>query len=479
MPRKPSLARTLVKSLDAAAAPVYLLDGARRIVYANAALGQWIGRSPEDLAGVRCDYHASPEVSGAIEIAAGLCPPPEAFTGEMAAGTVAAFRPPGPAQVRHAQFVRLASGEDAGSLLVVVGQSTETTAAKPADAAALSPDRLHALLQQLRSQAGKRYHTGQLIGQSAAIRRVREQVRVASQSGARTLIAGPPGSGREHVARTIHVARGLTSVGPLVPIACAVIDAEELQATLTSLVRHQADSPADKPPVALLLEVDRLHADAQAELAGFLDLPKIELRTLATSRISLARLAAKGRFHRELALALSTLSIALSPLASRPEDIPLVAQHFLEEFNAAGHRQLSGFAAAAMDELVAYSWPGNVAELADLVRQACQRTVGLLVQSGELPDRIRHAANALAHPVEADEPIRLDEFLAEIERELIQRALKVARNNKTRAAELLGVNRPRLLRRLVQLGLAPPGLADAAAEEAVVFEAVPDEPSPK
>jgi transcriptional regulator with AAA-type ATPase domain len=474
MPRKPSLARSLARSLDAAAVPVYLLDGARRIVYANAAFGQWVGRSPEDLAGVRCDYHAAADVSGAIELAAGLCPPPEAFTGECSMGTVAALSSPAPDEIRHAQFVRVPGGEVA-SLLVVVGQPVASNSTKQKDAAELPPERLHSLLLQLRGQAGKRYHLGQLIGQSAAMRRVREQVRVASASGARTLIAGPAGSGREHVARTIHVARGINVVGPLVPIACPIIDAEELQGTLTSLLRHQADSPADKPPVALLLEVDRLHRDAQHELAGFLELPKVELRTLATSRASLTRLAAKGRFHSDLALSLSTVTIQLPPLHQRQGDIPLLAQLFLEEHNAAGNRQLGGFAPAAMDELLQYAWPENVTELSVMVREACQRATGQLVQRADLPDRLHLAASADAHPRQAEESIDLDAFLAEIERELIERALQASRNNKTKAAELLGVNRPRLLRRLVQLGLAPPAAAESPAEEPVVFEPVPDE----
>ncbi len=463
-----------MKSLDAASAPVYLLDAARRIVYANAAFGQWVGRLPEELAGVRCDYHAAADVSGAIELAAGLCPPPDAFTGERAMGAVAALSSPGPAEIRQAQFVCLPDGDKA-SLLVVVGPPVANDARKPKDVAELPPERLHSLLLQLRGQSGKRYHLGQFIGQSAAMRRVREQVRVASASGARTLIVGPAGCGREHVARTIHVARGIGAVGPLVPIACAVIDAEELQATLTSLLRHQADSPADKPPVALLLEVDRLHRDAQHELAGFLELPKVELRTLATSRASLTRLAAKGRFHADLALALSTVTIQLPPLRSRTVDIPLLAQFFLEEHNAAGNRQLSGFAPAAMDELLQYTWPENVAELSTMVREACLRATGQLVQPADLPDRLHLAANADAHPRQPKESIDLDAFLAEIERELIERALRASRNNKTKAAELLGVNRPRLLRRLVQLGLATPAAAETPADEAVVFEPVPDE----
>lgn len=492
MPRKVSPARQLVKLLEAAAAPIYLLDSQRRIVYGNAAFGGWIGRPADELAGVRCDYHTSPSVSGSVELAAALCPPPAAFSGESASGVVAAPRADGKLDQRSARFVPIPLADDSCGLLVVVGPSHEPIATVSKDAE-LASERLHTLLTRLRSEQGRRYHIGQLIGQTAAIRRVREQVRLASHGHPRVLVVGPPGSGREHVAKTIHYARPPEALGPLVPIDCPLVDAEEMQATLTSLLRRQADSPPEKPPVALLLEVDRLRTDAQQELAGFLELPGIELCTLATGRTSLQRLASKGRFRRSLAYALSTLTIQLPPLAARQDDIPLLAQFCLEEFNAEGKQQLAGFAAAALEELVAYPWPGNVAELVELVREACQRAQGPHVQAADLPEKIRLAAGAVAHPRHEEETIDLDAFLGQIERELIDRALKAARNNKTRAAELLGVNRARLLRRLVQLGLAPPQVELPATqiepaaerpqlvppppeEEPVIFEPLPDEP---
>ena len=109
----------------------------------------------------------------------------------------------------------------------------------------------------------------------------------------------------------------------------------------------------ERPPAALLLYVERLQPEAQQELAGFFLLPGIELHTLATSRVNLQRLAAKGKFRRDLAYALSTLTIVIPPLKSRLADVPLLAQHFLEERNAEGGHQLSGFAPAAMELLIA------------------------------------------------------------------------------------------------------------------------------
>jgi len=347
--------------------------------------------------------------------------------------------------------------------------------AEPGDSSQLAPQWLHAMLQRLRGEMGRRYHIGQLIGESDPLRRVREQVRIASEACPRVLIVGPPGSGREHVARTIHYSQPAASIGPLVPIDCTLVDAEEMQGVLTSLLRRQVESPTQRPPAALLLQVDRLRESAQHELAGFLALPEVELHTLATSRMSLSRLAAKGRFRRELAYALSTLTISLPPLRSRAGDVPLLAQFFLEEFNAEGKRQLAGFAPQALDELVAYEWPENVAELAQVVREACERATGPQVQPTDLPDRIHLAANAVAHAAVEPKAIQLDDFLAGIEKELIERALRQAKGNKTRAADLLGVNRARLLRRLAQLGLGP-AVPD---EEAVVFEPMAGEPQTK
>jgi DNA-binding NtrC family response regulator len=182
-------------------------------------------------------------------------------------------------------------------------------------------------------------------------------------------------------------------------------------------------------------------------------------------------LAAKGKFRRDLAYELSTLTIKLPRLASRREDIPLLAQHFLEEANAASDRQLSGFQPAAIELLTSLAWPGNIDELAGAVRAACAKATGPCVMLADLPDWVHLAHDAAAQPPRDDEPIQLDAFLAEIEKELLARALKKTRGNKSKAAALLGLSRPRLLRRLAQLGL----IAPSEAEEPVIFEPLPEE----
>jgi transcriptional regulator of acetoin/glycerol metabolism len=464
----------MARLLDEASAPVFALDARRQIIFANDALGQWLGIEAELLIGKQCDYRAAGGDNALAAACAALCPPPEAFTGQATDGSVSRLATADRRfDRRAARFVRIAGPKaDAGLLLVIVGPAGEPE--QSSDGGPLPSERLHALLLDLRSQLGQRFAISQLIGQSEAIERVRQQVRIAAEARTRVLMVGPPGSGREHVARTIHYGQNSASIGPLVPIACPLVDAEQMQASLASLLRRQIDAPTDRPPAALLIDVDRLREGAQQELAGFLHLPNIELFTIATSRVSLQRLAAKGKFRRDLAYELSTLTIELPRLARRREDIPLLAQHFLEEASAArapAAQQLAGFQPVAVELLVGLPWPGNIDELAQAVREACQRATGTQVTLADMPDWVHLAAGAAARSLRDEQPIQLDQFLADIEKELLARALKRTRGNKSKAAELLGLSRPRLLRRLAQLGL----IAPAQAEEPIIFEPLPED----
>jgi DNA-binding NtrC family response regulator len=189
------------------------------------------------------------------------------------------------------------------------------------------------------------------------------------------------------------------------------------------------------------------------ELAGFLTISELGLQPLATARRNLFELVAEGGFRHELACALGVLVIELPALSARRGDIPLVAQALVEDINAQGNQQRGGFTPEAVDLLVAYDWPENVDELYGVVRQAHLRATGPLIAPADLPRKLHLAIDATAHPSSQDESLVLPEFLAGIEREMMQRALKRTRGNKTKAAQLLGMNRARLLRRLTQLGI--------------------------
>jgi DNA-binding NtrC family response regulator len=203
----------------------------------------------------------------------------------------------------------------------------------------------------------------------------------------------------------------------------------------------------------LILQVDRIPLDMQAEIVRLFVQRFAELRLLATSEQAPDALLAQGRLHPLLAATVGTLVIRLPPLAERREDIPLLLQLAVEERNAEHERQFRGFAPEAVDALVAYPWPGNLAELRRIVAEAASQAGGPEITVADLPRRLSLAAAVARRPPRTDEPIVLAEFLTKIERQLIVRALAQAKGNKARAARLLGLTRPRLYRRMVQLGL--------------------------
>jgi transcriptional regulator with PAS, ATPase and Fis domain len=476
MPRPASPARLLLKFFEHADRPVYLLDDQRRLTFVNEACCRWLGRTPEELLGQRFDFQAvttGKDATAVSELALG--PPPEAYLSDAFAGEVRGGPPNQPPEIREALFLSLgedgatpalSNGQPARSVFVVV-QGVVVAAPPGTKELGATSRSVHRDLLQLRGEMGALYLQAPLIGQSPALRRLREQVKVAQQAHVRVLVVGPEGSGRKQLARAIHYANDMQQVGPLAIVDCPVMDAELIQLTITRFLQQREGQSFRKPPALLLMDVDRLRADAQQELAGFLLLPGIELPTISTASRSLHKLAGRGKFRQDLAFALSTFTLLVPPLLRRREDIPLLAQHFVEQHNTRATHQHSGFTADALELLSLYSWPRNVEELAAVVRECCEAARGPAIGVDDLPSRLHHGREALLHKA-ADEPaIKLDPFLAEVEKELFQRALKRTAGNRTKAAELLGINRARLIRRLVQLGLAQPTTAE---EESVIFE---------
>ncbi|WP_254510448.1 sigma 54-interacting transcriptional regulator [Anatilimnocola floriformis] len=471
MARQASPARLLLKTFDQSLTPIYLVSAERKLQYANEACCQWLGKKLPDLIGLRCDFTATSTRDGQAAVANSLGPPPAAFEHGCTTGEICGGPDGSPTEVRTATFQALSG---AAGVLVFVGAAN--TAAPDGHAMDLAPRLSHLQLLQLRSELDPALLMSPLIGQSHAIRRLREQVKVAQHANVRVMLIGPTGSGRRQLARAIHYVGDVNQVGPLAAVDCPVMDAELMQLTLTRFLKQREGTTFRRPPALLLTDVDQLRADAQQELAGFLLLPGVELQTISTASRSLHKLAARGRFRQDLAFALSTFTLNAPPLSKRLEDVPLLAQYFLEQHNARGGTQHGGFVQDALELLLLYPWPGNIDELAAMVKQACATASGAAITAADLPPQVHHGREALLHQNPAEPSINLPEFLAEVEKELLQRALRKANGNKTKAAELLGLQRGRLIRRLVQLGLMQPQVQE---EEAVVFEPIqPEKGSP-
>lgn len=454
MPPSRASANELARLLEAVAQPVYVVNDERRLVFCNQACCDWTGLPGQALLGQECRYQSSLEATGPGPIAAALCPPPEAFHGRRMHGDIVLPAGPAaetkPAVQRSVEFIPLGEGAAAAGVLAIVAAIDTTVAAEETiDSVRATSADWHSRLQLHRRRLKLHYHVDRLWGHSPAMRQVRAQVRMAAGAAGNVVVFGPAGGGREHVARAIHY--GAEPAGPLAPLACPLLDSELLQATLRGLIKARAAEAG--PPAALLLsDADQLPPDVQAELAEKLSGSAAALRVFSTAREPLADAAARGEFRHDLACLLSTLSIRLPPLVERIEDLPLAAQWFVEQANSRGAKQVSGFSPESLDRLAGYHWPGDLDELEALVAEVHARCEGDEILPSDLPPRVAWAAEAAARPRKLEETIVLEEFLAKIERELFERALAQARGNKTKAAQLLGMNRPRFYRRLVQLG---------------------------
>lgn len=436
---------------------MYLVDGAGAIVYANPALGRWARIEPEQLVGQTCRFHSEPTNTAAESMAARLCPPPRAFNGERIVAMVLITPDDAPLTEQAFEYLPLLDEHGEVALIVALESEPSADAAQAQDASPTDAPHAawHVALEHQRQQLVRRYRLDLLVGTSLAAKQLRAIVEVAIESRGHTLIVGPTGSGRQHLARTIHHAPPASATGLLLPLTCPLLGLDVMGSSLQAVAQaaRAAATNGAPHPTLLLLDADQLAADAQAALLASLRENDPRYRVLATARAPLLTLSERGEFDRELAALLSTIVIPLPPLSARGDDLPLLLQAALEQTNRGSSRQVEGFSSEALDRLVMYAWPGNLDELYEVVRAAHAAAAGPMIMLTELPPRLEWASQAAARPRKPDERIVLPEFLAEIERELITRALRRTKGNKAKAARLLGLTRPRLYRRMVQLGL--------------------------
>ena len=459
MARARNRGASLGRLLDAASQPLYILDEDRRIVFHNTAFRRWLGAVADDLVGRRCAYHSIPESTGVEALTSALCPPPPAFSGKRCTGLIVRVDEQGQFIRRQASFLPLGNVTDLIAVVAVVDDldlPDDFDSSVVPDAMSSESQELHESLQRFHAGEAAEHSLDRLAGTSAAIRRARTQALLAAGTTTCVAIIGPKGSGKDRLARTIHFAANEreTGTGTIVPLDCSVLGGDLVRSTAIALATQDAESEKPGRNTLLLNGAETISLEAQAELAGVLFERPFPLRIMVTSGERLIDLAKCGEFDKRLALGLSTLEIELPPLVERIEDLPILAQMFVEQINAEGGKQVGGATSETLDMLAAYGWPENLDELAAVVAEAHKRAEGPEIRPTDIPERIRQALEASARPRRQETTIQLDEYLAEIERELIERAMVQAKGNKTKAAFFLGMNRPRLYRRLVHLGLA-------------------------
>ena len=295
------------------------------------------------------------------------------------------------------------------------------------------------------------------------------------------------------MARTIHQRRSLASLtGPadtrkLTPGLAAVVHGEIADAQLVQSSARQAMTFAKENqsenrgraggrhlPVGwlIVLDADRLSAEAQTELWAVLTDTRSDIRVIATSEVDLIQAATDGTFHQGLAWRINTLVINTVALKERSADIPMLAQYFLEQHNQGQEHQIARFDDAAIELLTEYHWPGNLRQLRLVIEQATNACSTVVIGKSDLPESFHHALKALRVGQKTDTHIDLEKYLENIEAELISRAIRVAKGNKTQTAKLLGLNRAKLLRRIQHLEL------DAKATNAKTSQPAQKDESP-
>lgn len=307
------------------------------------------------------------------------------------------------------------------------------------------------------------------VGQSRAFREVLRLAETVAPTEATILLTGESGTGKEVLARYIHRLSARAS-GPFLSINCAALPEGLLESELFGHVRG-AFTGAVRDKKGLLAaarggtffldEVGEMSPATQAKLlralqereitpVGATSHVPIDVRFIAATNKDLEEEVRRGAFRRDLFYRLNVVAIPLPPLRERRDDIPLLAEHFLTRWAHAHDRPAPTLAPEALEVLCSYHWPGNVRELENALEYALVLSRGETIRPEHLPARVREPARA---PLVSDRPPP-NPTLEAIERAYIFWVLHAEGGNKTRAAEVLGIDPSTLHRKLRRYGLA-------------------------
>jgi len=199
----------------------------------------------------------------------------------------------------------------------------------------------------------------------------------------------------------------------------------------------------------------RVLQEHQIERVGGGETIDVDVRVVAATNKNLQEAVTKGEFREDLFYRLNVVSLFLPPLRERREDIPFLAQHFLDKYSKENQIEFSGFSGSAMDYLTAYEWPGNVRQLENVVERCTVLARGDIIEADDLPPEIKDEESQFKSAVDLL-PARLNlaETMDKIEGALVRRALVRADFVQVKAAEMLGLSKSNLQYKLKKYGLA-------------------------
>jgi two-component system response regulator HydG len=324
-----------------------------------------------------------------------------------------------------------------------------------------------ALKEKLRSE----FDLKNIIGKSRPMKEMIDMVAMISPSEATVMITGESGTGKELIARSIHY-NSPRKDHPLVIVNCAALTETLLE---SELFGHEkgAFTGADKrregrfaqanKGTIFLDEIGEMSPMMQAKLlrviqereiqrVGSDNTVKVDVRILAATNRNLEDDVTDGKFREDLYYRLNVVTVDAPPLRDRRDDIPLLAQHFLEKYSQKNRKPVQGFSPTAMDILLKYNWPGNVRELENAVERSVILLNGDYITEKELPLNLTKSYSEESDWVLAQPADTAPRPLEEIEKEAILAALDASGGNKSDAARKLGINRKTLHMKLKSYG---------------------------
>ncbi len=324
--------------------------------------------------------------------------------------------------------------------------------------------------EQLRERLAEEHS---IVGASEAIDRVHQEIQRAAPSRATVLIRGESGVGKELVARAVHYSSPRNK-GPFVCLNCAALSETLLESELfgheKGAFTGATDRKAGKFEAAnegtlMLDEIGEMSPTIQAkflrvleghafERVGGTKAIQADVRVIAATNRDLEQEVSEGRFRRDLYFRLHVLEIVVPGLRKRPEDIPLLAEHFLERFNLETGRRIRGFTAQAMDEMLRYRWPGNVREMKNVIERAVVLTRGEFIDTEDLVLSTLKTAGDTESGQSSASNVFTPLSLADVEREHILQTLNSTGWNKSKSAGILGIERSTLDRKIRRYDLA-------------------------
>ncbi len=339
---------------------------------------------------------------------------------------------------------------------------------------ALSQCRLETENARLRSCVKKQYRFDQIIGQSQPILNLLEMIKKIASSSSTVLITGESGTGKELVAKSIHF-NSEQNHGPFIPVHCGAIPKDLLESELFGHVKG-AFTGAIKDRIGrfqmaeggtlFLDEISTMDPSTQVKLLRVLQEKEFQpvggdrtiqyrTRVISASNENLEQAVKKGTFREDLYYRLNVIPLFIPPLRKRKDDIPLLINYFIKNFNEKRTNKLKGISPSTMQYLCKYPWPGNIRELENMIERLCVLKETEIVQDTDLPPQY---INQNSHNIHSDlnipeSGLDFNNTVKCFENDLILKALKKTRWNRNQAAKLLKLNRTTLLEKIKKKGL--------------------------